>query len=82
MAALLTPFLVVPWRDRVAIQEPNLGWVSTWNKHPASMDPRAWQAKARDILVLVVTNGAWYLGTMVGQGAPLGKGWQCCGGLP
>ena len=29
MAALLTPFPVVPWRDVVAVQEANLGWVCT-----------------------------------------------------
>ena len=31
MAALLTPFPVVPWRDVVTIQEANLGWVCTWH---------------------------------------------------
>ena len=46
MAALLTPFPLVPWRDMVAIQEANLGWVCTWHTHPAGMDPREWQAKA------------------------------------
>ena len=29
MLALLTPFPVVPWRDMVAVQEANLGWVCT-----------------------------------------------------
>ena len=42
MAALLTPFLVVPWRDMVNLQEANLGWVCTWHRHPASMDPHEW----------------------------------------
>ena len=46
MAALLTPFPVVPWRDMVAMHEANLGWVCTWHTHPAGMDPREWQAKA------------------------------------
>ena len=46
MAALLTSFPVVPWRDMVAVQEANLGWVCTWHTHPAGMDPREWQAKA------------------------------------
>ena len=46
MAALLTPLPVVPWRDMVAVQEANLGWVCTWHTHPAGMDPREWQAKA------------------------------------
>ena len=46
MAALLTPFPVIPWRDMVAVQEANLGWVCTWHTHPAGMDPREWQAKA------------------------------------
>ena len=46
MAALLTPFPVVPWRDMVTVQEANLGWVCTWHTHPAGMDPREWQAKA------------------------------------
>ena len=46
MAALLTPFPVVPWRDVVAVKEANLGWVCTWHTHPAGMDPREWQAKA------------------------------------
>ena len=46
MAALLTPFPVVPWRDMVTIQEANLGWVCTWHTHPAGMDPHEWQAKA------------------------------------
>ena len=53
MAALLTPFPVVPWRDVVAVQEANLGWVCTWHTHPANMDPREWQAKA------VVTYLSW-----------------------
>ena len=44
MAALLTPFPVVPWRDMVTVQEANLGWVCTWHTHPAGMDPREWQA--------------------------------------
>ena len=57
MAALLTPFPVVPWRDMVAIQEANLGWVCTWHTHPASMDPHEWQAKA------VVTYLSWSLPT-------------------
>ena len=55
MAALLTPFPVVPWRDVVAVQEANLGWVCTWHTHPAGMDPRKWQAKA------VVTYLSWSL---------------------
>ena len=53
MGALLTPLPVVPWRDIVAIQEANLGWVCTWHTHPAGMDPREWQAKA------VVTYLSW-----------------------
>ena len=55
MAALLTPLPVVPWRDVVAVQEANLGWVCTWHTHPAGMDPREWQAKA------VVTYLSWSL---------------------
>ena len=55
MAALLTPFPVVPWRYVVAVQEANLGWVCTWHTHPAGMDPREWQAKA------VVTYLSWSL---------------------
>ena len=55
MAALLTPFPVVPWRDEVAVQEANLGWVCTWHTHPAGMDPREWQATA------VVTYLSWSL---------------------
>ena len=27
MAALLTPFTVVPWRDMATLQEASLGWV-------------------------------------------------------
>ena len=42
MAALLTPFAAVPWRDMVAVQEVNLGRVCTWHTHPAGMDPREW----------------------------------------
>ena len=53
MAALLTRFLVVPWRDMVTLQEANLGWVCTWHTHPAGMDPHGWQAKA------VVTYLSW-----------------------
>ena len=45
MAALLTPFPVVPWRDMVAIQEANLGWVCTWHTHPAGMDSREWRLR-------------------------------------
>ena len=55
MAALLTPCPVVPWRDVVAVQEANRGWVCTWHTHPAGMDPREWQAKA------VVTYLSWSL---------------------
>ena len=55
MAALLTPFPVVPWRDVVTVQEANLGWVCTWHTHPAGMDPREWQAKT------VVTYLSWSL---------------------
>ena len=55
MAALLTPFPVVPRRDVVTVQEANLGWVCTWHTHPAGMDPREWQAKA------VVTDLSWSL---------------------
>ena len=46
MAAVLTPFPVVSWRDMVTIQEANQGWVCTWHTHPAGMDPDEWQAKA------------------------------------
>ena len=63
MAALLTPFPVVPWRDMVTIQEANLGWVCTWHTHPASMDPHEWQAKA------VVTYLSWSLPTAPGTWA-------------
>ena len=55
MAALLTPFPVVPWRDMVTVQEANLGWVCAWHTHPAGMDPREWQAKA------VMTYLSWSL---------------------
>ena len=55
MAALLTPFPMVPWRDMVTVQEANLGWVCTWHTHPASMDPREWQAK------VVMTYLSWSL---------------------
>ena len=55
MAALLTPFPVVPWRDMVTVQEANLGWVCTWHAHLAGMDPREWQAKA------VMTYLSWSL---------------------
>ena len=63
MAALLTPFPVVPWRDVVTVQEANLGWVCTWHTHPAGMDPREWQAKA------VVTYLSWSLPAAPGAGA-------------
>ena len=62
MAALLTPFPVVPWRDMVTVQEANLGWVCTWHTHPAGMDPREWQAKAVVTYLswsLPATPGAW-----------------------
>ena len=55
MAALLTPFPVVPWRDMVTVQEANLGWVCTWHTHPAGMEPREWQANA------VMTYLSWSL---------------------
>ena len=63
MAALLTPFPVVPWRNMVAVQEANLGWVCTWHTHPAGMDPREWQAKA------VMTYLSWSLPTAPGTWA-------------
>ena len=55
MAALLTLFPVVRWRDMVTVQEANLGWVFTWHTHHAGMDPREWQAKA------VMTYLSWSL---------------------
>ena len=55
MAALLTPFPVVLWRDMDTVQETNLGWVCTWHTHLAGMDPREWQAKA------VMTYLSWSL---------------------
>ena len=55
MAALLTPFPVVRWRDMVTVHEANQGWVCTWHTHPAGMDPREWQAKA------VMTYMSWSL---------------------
>ena len=55
MAALLTPFPVVPWRDMVTVQEANLGWVCTWHTHLAGRDPRKWQAK------VVMTYLSWSL---------------------
>ena len=55
MAALLTPFPVVPWSDMVTVQEANLGWVCTWHTHPVGMDPHEWQAKA------VITYLSWSL---------------------
>ena len=63
MAALLTPFPVVPWRDMVTAQEAYLGWVCTWHTHPAGMDPREWQAKA------VMTYLSWSLPTAPGAWA-------------
>ena len=63
MAALLTPFLDVPWRDMVTVQEANLGWVCTWRTHPAGMDPREWQAKA------VMTYTSWSLPAVPGAWA-------------
>ena len=63
MAALLTPFPVLPWRDVVTLQEANLGWVCTWHTHPAGMDPHGWQAKA------VVTYLSWSLRTAPGTWA-------------
>ena len=61
MAALLTPFPVVPWRDMVTVQEANLGWMCTWHTHPAGMDPREWQAKADTYLSwsLPTAPGTW-----------------------
>ena len=57
MAALLTPLLVVLWRDMATLQEVSLGWVSTWHTHPAGMDTHSWQAWA------VVTYLSWSLPT-------------------
>ena len=62
MAAVLTPFPVVPWRDVVTVQEANLGWVCTWHTYPAGMDPREWQAKAVVMYLswsLPAAPGAW-----------------------
>ena len=63
MAALHSPFPVVPWRDMVTIQEANLGWVCTWHTHPVGMDPQEWRAKA------VVTYLSWSLPTAPGTWA-------------
>ena len=63
MAAMLTPFPMVPWRDMVTLQEANLGWVCTWHTHPAGMDPHEWQTKA------VVTYMSWSLPTAPGTWA-------------
>ena len=57
MAALLTPFPVVPWRRMVALQEMYLWWACTWHSHPAGMDPHGWQAR------VVVTYLSWALPT-------------------
>ena len=57
VATLLTPFLVVPWRDMAILHEASLGWVCTWHTHPAGMDPQRWQACA------VVTYLSWFLPT-------------------
>ena len=65
MAARLSPFPVVPWRDMIAVQEANLGWVCTWHTHRAGMDPPEWQAKA------VVTYLSWSLPTAPGTWAQL-----------
>ena len=46
MAALLTMFPLVQWRDMVSLQEATLGWVCTWHPHLAPMDPQQWQARA------------------------------------
>ena len=76
MAALLTPFPVVPLRDMVANQEANLGGVCTWHTHPADQDPREWQAKA------VVTYLSWSLPTAPGTWAQWWDGalWWARGG--
>ena len=63
MAALLTPFPVVPRRDMVTLQKANLGSVCTWHTHPACIDPHGWQAKA------VVTYLSWSLPTAPGTWA-------------
>ena len=57
VVALLTPFPVVPWRDMPTLHEVSLGWVCTWHKHPAGMDPQSWQARA------VVPYPSWSLPT-------------------
>ena len=57
IAAKLTPFPVVMWRDMVTMQEANLGWVCTWHTQPAGMDPHECQAKA------VMTYLSWSLPT-------------------
>ena len=57
MAALLTVFPMVPWRDMMAVQEASLGWVCTWHTHAAGMDPQRSQARA------VVTYLSWALPT-------------------
>ena len=62
LAALLTPFPVVLWRDVVTVQEANLGWVRMWHTHRAGMDPREWQAKAVVMHLswsLLAALGAW-----------------------
>ena len=75
MAALLTPFPVVPWRDMATLQEAPVGWVCAWHTHPASMDPHGSQARA------MVTYLPWSLPTelsldaVVGQSAELGQRW-------
>ena len=83
MAALLTPFLVVPWtgNGRHPGGQPGMSvhMAHTSCQHgPARVAGQG----SRDILVLVVAHGAWYMGAMVRYGAPLGKGWQCCSGVP
>ena len=83
MAALVTPFPVVACRDMVAHSGSQPGMdVHVADKSCQHGPRRVADQGSCDVLVLVIDIGAWYVGAMVGQGAPLGEGCLCCGGLP
>ena len=57
VAALLTPFPVVPWRDLAPLQEASLGWVCSWHTHTHGYGPAAVASPGGSVLTVLGSSG-------------------------